>query len=134
MSGINDQGPYPIAKTRKEIVERTQTTRRLGSTQRVLCLLIALLSIVALALPIIYQARAQSFDDQITTNSSKLLKEGKQIFRFDTFGDEAFWGGALKLHQAIEGSKFGGVGPGVSPRTALSLGLKVDANAIKEVV
>jgi len=90
-----------------------------------------LLSIVSLALPIIYQVRAQSFDDQITTNSSKLLKDGKQIFRFDTFGDEAFWGGALKLHQAIEGSKFGGVGPGVSPRTALSLGLKVDADAIK---
>src|SRR5947207_13506234 len=90
-----------------------------------------LLSIVSLALPINYQARAQSFDDQITTNSSKLLKEGKQIFRFDTFGDEAFWGGGVKLHQAIEGSKVGGDGPGVSPRTALSLGLKVDADAIK---
>ena len=29
---------------------------------------------------------------------------GKQIFRFDTFGDEAFWGGTLRLHEAIEGS------------------------------
>ncbi len=55
---------------------------------------------------------------------------GRRIFRFDTFGDEAFWGGALKLHDAIQGSGHGGVGPGVSPRTALSVGLKVDAEAL----
>ncbi|MDQ6758794.1 MAG: hypothetical protein M3Z32_02870, partial [Acidobacteriota bacterium] len=52
-----------------------------------------------------------------------MIANGKQIFRFDTFGDEAFWGDTLKLHQAIEGSRFGGVGPGVSPKTALALGL-----------
>ena len=61
-----------------------------------------------------------------------LIGEGKQIFRFDTFGDEDFWGGQLKLHQAIEGQKFGGVGPGVSPKTALSVGLKVDVNALPD--
>ena len=44
----------------------------------------------------------------------------------DTFGDEAFWGDTLKLHQAIAGAKHGGVGPGVSPKTALAVGLKVD--------
>jgi hypothetical protein len=55
-----------------------------------------------------------------------LIEEGRQIFRFDTFGDEAFWGDTLKLHQAIKGQKLGGVGPGLSPNTALSLGLKVD--------
>ncbi len=58
------------------------------------------------------------------------LTNGRQTFRFDTFGDEAFWGDALKLHQAIEGSAHGGVGPGVSPKTALSVGLKVDADVI----
>ena len=58
--------------------------------------------------------------------SPNLTAEGKQIFRFDTFGDEDFWGGQLKLHQAIEGEHFGGVGPGVSPATALAVGLKVD--------
>ncbi|HTT24436.1 MAG TPA: hypothetical protein VMG82_36280 [Candidatus Sulfotelmatobacter sp.] len=58
------------------------------------------------------------------------LQQGRHIFRFDTFGDQAFWGDALKLHQAIEGSKFGGVGPGVSPSTALSVGLKVDVDAL----
>jgi hypothetical protein len=60
----------------------------------------------------------------------RLAEEGKQIFRFDTFGDEGFWGGTLKLHQAIEGSKFGGVGAGVSPKTALAVGLKVDMEAL----
>jgi hypothetical protein len=58
------------------------------------------------------------------------LASGRRIFRFDTFGDEAFWGGVLRLHQAIEGSAHGGVGPGVSPRTALSVGLKVDVDAL----
>jgi len=59
-----------------------------------------------------------------------LIAEGKQIFRFDTFGDEDFWGGQLRLHEAIEGEQFGGVGPGVSPATALSVGLKVDVKAL----
>ena len=59
-----------------------------------------------------------------------LVEDGKQVFRFDTFGDEAFWGDKLKLHQAIQGSKFGGVGPGVSPKTALAVGLKVDMEAL----
>ena len=58
------------------------------------------------------------------------MEQGKEIFRFDTFGDEAFWTDKLKLHQAIEGAKLGGVGPGVSPKTALSVGLKVDMDAL----
>ncbi len=62
--------------------------------------------------------------------SANLIAEGKQIFRFDTFGDQDFWTNSLKLNQAIEGQKFGGVGPGVSPATALSVGLKVDVNAL----
>jgi hypothetical protein len=55
---------------------------------------------------------------------------GQRTFRFDTFGDQAFWGGTLGLHKAIEGAKLGGVGPGVSPRTALAVGLKVDVDAL----
>lgn len=58
------------------------------------------------------------------------IAEGKQIFRYDTFGDEDFWGGQLRLHEAIEGEQFGGVGPGVSPATALAVGLKVDVKAL----
>jgi hypothetical protein len=58
------------------------------------------------------------------------LAAGRQTFRFDTFGDEKFWGDTLKLHQAIEGQAHGGVGPGVSPKVALGVGLKVDAESV----
>ncbi len=54
----------------------------------------------------------------------------KNIFRNDTFGDQDFWGGTLQLHKAIEGAQHGGVGPGVSPATALAVGLKVDQDAL----
>jgi hypothetical protein len=61
-----------------------------------------------------------------------LFEQGRQVFRFDTFGDEAFWGGSLQLHRAIEGEGLGGVGPGVSPKTALAVGLKVDVKALPQ--
>jgi hypothetical protein len=84
----------------------------------VLLLMIALFGAAAM------QAKANQTAD--------LVAEGKQIFRFDTFGDEDFWGGQLQLHQAIQGEQFGGVGPGVSPATALEVGLKVDVRALPE--
>jgi mono/diheme cytochrome c family protein len=59
-----------------------------------------------------------------------MIEEGRRTFRFDTFGDEAYWGGQLQLHQAIQGDRFGGVGPGLSPKNALALGLKVDVDAL----
>ena len=59
-----------------------------------------------------------------------LVAEGQRTFRFDTFGDESFWGGTLGLHRAIEGSQYGGVGPGLSPKTALAVGLKIDVDAL----
>ena len=71
-----------------------------------------------------------SFDAAINQNAQRMLDEGRRIFRFDTFGSEDFWGGKLRLHEAIVGQKLGGVGPGVSPKMALSLGLKVDAEAL----
>ena len=70
------------------------------------------------------------FDEVIGQHARTTLDEGRQTFRFDTFGSEAFWGGALELHRAIAGAKLGGVGPGVSPKTALAVGLKVDATAL----
>jgi hypothetical protein len=60
-------------------------------------------------------------EQQTDANAQRMLVEGKQTFRFDTFGDEVFWTDALQLHRAIEGAKFGGVGPGVSPKTALAV-------------
>ena len=68
--------------------------------------------------------------DATTARAARLIAEGRTVFRYDTFGDQAVWGGVLGLHKAIEGSKFGGVGPGVSPKAALALGLKVDATKI----
>lgn len=68
--------------------------------------------------------------DAVQQNAIQLIEEGRQTFRFDTFGDEDFWGGTLKLHQAIEGAKLGGIGSGVSPKTALAAGLKVDVDAL----
>ncbi len=63
-------------------------------------------------------------------NAGAMLLDGQQTFRYSTFGDEAFWGDTLKLHQAIAGSANGGVGAGVSPKVALSVGLKVDSDAL----
>jgi hypothetical protein len=71
-------------------------------------------------------------DQENRKAAQQLFEQGRQIFRFDTFGDEAFWGNALQLHQAIKGEALGGVGPGVSPRTALAVGLKVDSAALPE--
>jgi hypothetical protein len=73
---------------------------------------------------------AVSFDSTINQNAERMLEEGRKTFRYDTFGSEAFWGDQLRLHQAIVGQKLGGVGAGVSPKMALSLGLKVDAEAL----
>ena len=61
---------------------------------------------------------------------SSLVSQGKHTFRFDTFNDQAFWGGVLHLNRAIAGKANGGVGPGVSPKTALAVGLKVDVDAL----
>lgn len=70
------------------------------------------------------------FDTTIGQHAQRLLDEGRRVFRYDTFGDEAFWGDQLQLHRAIVGERLGGVGPGVSPKTALSVGLKVDMDAV----
>src|SRR5262245_15381613 len=74
--------------------------------------------------------RAGGGMQQPERDALRLIEEGRQIFRHDTFGDEAFWGDALKLHLAVAGEKLGGVGPGVSPKTALEVGLKVDQDAL----
>jgi hypothetical protein len=66
-------------------------------------------------------ARFADFAELTNQNAATLLDQGRQIFRFDTFGDEAFWGGSLHLEQAIAQ---------LSPRAALGLGLKVDVDAL----
>ena len=56
----------------------------------------------------------------------KLVAQGKEIFRFDTFGDEQLWTDTLKLHNVVAGA--------VDPVTALSVGLKVDSEVLPEGV
>lgn len=73
---------------------------------------------------------SQAEKNSAVLNAVKKVQQGQDIFRFDTFGDQEFWGGQLQLHQAIAGDKHGGVGPGVSPKTALAVGLKVDIDAL----
>jgi len=78
-------------------------------------------------------ASAEAISDVAVTDSNRIGDQnptGRNIFRFETFGDQAFWGDKLKLHQAIAGAQGGGVGGGISPNTALSLGLKVDVQAL----
>lgn len=90
---------------------------------------------VAWVVALIVAARPLSADApkatrDVISNATDKVKRGQQVFRFDTFGDEAFWGGTLKLHQAIEGAALGGVGPGLSPAQALAAGLKIDIDAL----
>lgn len=59
--------------------------------------------------------------DPIRDNADAMFEQGRKIFRFDTFGDEAFWGGTLRLHEAVAT---------LSPAQALGLGLKVDSKAL----
>jgi hypothetical protein len=55
-----------------------------------------------------------------------VIAQGKQIFRFDTFGDETLWTDKLRMHEVIRTA--------VDPTTALSVGLKVDAEALPPAV
>jgi len=65
-------------------------------------------------------------DDSPQVDQAALVAQGKQIFRFDTFGDEIFWTDTLRMNEVI--------GAAVDPVTALSVGLKVDAEALPPAV
>src|SRR5262249_58415074 len=73
---------------------------------------------------------APIINTEAVANAAAKVDQGRQTFRFDTFGDEAFWGDTLRLHEAIEGAAHGGVGPGLTPRAALAAGLKIDIDAL----
>src|SRR5215218_4779345 len=55
-----------------------------------------------------------------------LVAQGKEIFRFDTFGDEKYWTDTLRLHEIVQQT--------VTPAVALSVGLKVDMDALPQDV
>ncbi len=58
-------------------------------------------------------------------SSTDLVAEGKQTFRHETFGDETKWTDALRMHEVIST---------VDPTTALTVGLKVDSEALPPAV
>lgn len=64
--------------------------------------------------------------DDDSANQAMLVEQGRQIFRYETFGDEAKWTDALRMHEVISAA--------VDPVTALSVGLKVDAQALPAAV
>jgi hypothetical protein len=63
-----------------------------------------------------------TFDEAIGANQAELMQSGRHTFRFDTFGDERFWSDTLGLQRAIAS--------GVSPATALAVGLKLDVDMV----
>lgn len=101
--------------------------------------LVVLLSVLALGFAALFvkadlagRLHQSMLDAQVDANAQSMVSQGREIFRNDTFGSETFWGDTIKLHQAIEGSANGGVGGGVSPKTALAVGLKVDSQALPQ--
>lgn len=74
------------------------------------------------------------FDESIRSNSAAAWEAGRETFRHESFGSEDFWGGKLSLHEVFNGEKHGGVGPGVTPRQALELGLKVDVGRLPGIL
>jgi hypothetical protein len=80
------------------------------------------------------EAGGSSRSFAVELHTLREIREGRDTFRFATFGDEAFWGDGLGLHLAIAGAANGGVGPGLSPTTALAAGLKVDVDALPRAV
>jgi hypothetical protein len=61
-------------------------------------------------------------DNKDNANDPAMIAQGKETFRNDTFGDEALWTDTLQMHTVISTA--------VSPKAALGLGLKVDADAL----
>ena len=84
----------------------------------------AMRGITALALTGAFAAvlLASCNGDEVTGLNPALVADGRTIFRFDTYGDETFWTDTLRLHEVIRTS--------VSPKTALSVGLKVDLDTL----
>jgi hypothetical protein len=80
------------------------------------------------------RASGSNYQADTEEHARRLFDQGRATFRDETFGSEEFWTGALRLDKAVAGAKLGGSGPGLPPRAALALGLKVDAARVPEGV
>ena len=104
--------------------------RRPAALARLLLLLVAAGVLYVLSGSSSAKEQPTAAGQPVQAQATQLVEQGRQIFRFDTFGDEKFWGDSLKLHRAVAGAANGGVGPGLSPKAALGVGLKVDVDAL----
>jgi hypothetical protein len=69
---------------------------------------VALVAVSAVRLPkpsTAQSASSAAMDTAVSDNAKQLLDEGRRVFRYETFGDEAYWGDTLKLHRAIAGRR-----------------------------
>ena len=86
-------------------------------------ILVATLAIVGLsAAHALTPVQSKQKATREASGNAQLIAEGMHIFRYDTFGDEQLWTDKLRLHEVVEKS--------VDPTTALSVGLKVDADVL----
>ena len=67
------------------------------------------------------ELRSSSSADDDAPANNRGIKDGRRIFRYDTFGDEQLWTGVLRMHEVIAT---------VPPATAMAVGLKVDVEAL----
>lgn len=86
----------------------------------------AVLIYTAVASAVALLAACGGSSEDSAAEQAALVAQGQQIFRFDTFGDEAQWTDTLRIHEVIRTA--------VDPVTALSVGLKVDAEALPAAV
>ena len=86
----------------------------------------AVLIYTAVAGAVALLAACGGSSEDLATEQAALVAQGQQIFRFDAFGDEAQWTDTLRIHEVIRTA--------VDPVTALSVGLKVDAEALPAAV
>jgi len=104
-----------VVNSKKNLDNKSKTEGHRVFRLRALHFAIVLLATVSIALPLSSRSGTQSAAPAQAGN-------GKEIFRFDTFGDEQLWTDTLRLHEVIQSS--------VSPVTALAVGLKVDSAAL----
>ena len=108
-------GPTPKGHSRR-IHQRVRTLRGIAA--------FGTISVAAVLVSACGSSGSRQPDD--STADAALVAQGKQIFRFDTFGDESQWTDTLRMHEVIAAA--------VDPTTALAVGLKVDAEALPAAV
>jgi len=106
------------------------STRRRATWSSILAVALTLFAVSALAWSVASQKEEDAvspmrpvtaIDRQVETAAQTMIDRGRAIFRMSTFRSQSFFGGVLRLHEAVAK---------VPPRTALAVGLKVDADAV----